>query len=108
MSRCLIICFSRRLIAHSAITCMAMTPVCRGVLWLNTWGLPTRPPRRGGYAANSHAYTLSASSNTVNATATPLWKTTADGAKQLARARRKRENLKLPESPQHRRWRSAR
>ncbi len=37
-----------------------------------------------------------------------VWRLTADGAKQLARARRKRENLKLPESPQHRRWRSAR
>lgn len=38
----------------------------------------------------------------------PLWRLTSDGRKQLAKARRKREALELPESPQHRVWRDAR
>jgi hypothetical protein len=38
----------------------------------------------------------------------PHWKLTSDGRKQLTKARRKREDLELPESPQHRRWRDAR
>ncbi len=36
------------------------------------------------------------------------WLLTTDGRKQLAIARRKREDLRLPESPQHRAWRDAR
>ena len=36
------------------------------------------------------------------------WRLTSDGRKQLAKARRKREDLQLPESPQHRLWRDAR
>jgi hypothetical protein len=38
----------------------------------------------------------------------PVWRLTSDGRKQLANARRKREALELPESPQHRVWRDAR
>jgi hypothetical protein len=38
----------------------------------------------------------------------PVWRLTSNGRKQLAQARRKRENLALPESPQHRLWRDAR
>jgi hypothetical protein len=37
-----------------------------------------------------------------------VWRLTSDGRKQLAKARRKREDLRLPESPQHRLWREAR
>jgi hypothetical protein len=37
-----------------------------------------------------------------------VWRLTGDGRRQLARARRKRENLELPEAPQHRLWRDAR
>jgi hypothetical protein len=37
-----------------------------------------------------------------------VWRLTSDGRKQLAKARRKREDLQLPESPQHRVWRDAR
>jgi hypothetical protein len=36
-----------------------------------------------------------------------VWRLTSDGRKQLAKARRKREDLELPESPQHRVWRDA-
>jgi hypothetical protein len=38
----------------------------------------------------------------------PVWELTNDGRKALAQARRKREDLALPESPQHRRWATAR
>ncbi len=38
----------------------------------------------------------------------PVWRLTSDGRKQLAKARRKREDLTLPEAPQHRLWRDAR
>lgn len=37
-----------------------------------------------------------------------VWGLTSDGRKQLANARRKREDLELPEAPQHRLWRHAR
>lgn len=37
-----------------------------------------------------------------------LWRLTSDGRKALTRARRKRDDLTLPEAPQHRVWRSAR
>jgi hypothetical protein len=37
-----------------------------------------------------------------------VWKLTSDGRKQLTRARRTGENLRLPEAPQHRLWREAR
>jgi DNA-binding PadR family transcriptional regulator len=37
-----------------------------------------------------------------------VWRLTSDGRKQLAKARRKREDLELPEAPQHRVWRDAR
>lgn len=40
--------------------------------------------------------------------ANPVWRLTSDGRKQVAKARRKREALELPESPQHRAWRHAR
>jgi len=36
-----------------------------------------------------------------------LWRLTSDGRKQLAKARQKREDLTLPEAPQHRLWREA-
>lgn len=38
----------------------------------------------------------------------PVWMLTSDGRKALAKARRKREDLTLPESPQHRLWATAR
>lgn len=37
-----------------------------------------------------------------------LWRLTSDGREQLAKARRKREDVTLPEAPQHRQWRNAR
>lgn len=37
-----------------------------------------------------------------------VWRLTNDGRQHLAKARRKREDLTLPEAPQHRAWRNAR
>ena len=37
-----------------------------------------------------------------------VWRLTSDGRQQLSKARRKREDLTLPEVPQHREWRTAR
>lgn len=37
-----------------------------------------------------------------------LWRLTSNGRQHLAQARRKREDLTLPEAPQHRQWRAAR
>lgn len=37
-----------------------------------------------------------------------VWRLTSDGRQHLSKARRKREDLTLPEAPQHREWRNAR
>jgi hypothetical protein len=69
--------------AHSSATTVKLRPQ---VSRLKAAGLVERR-KTGGYTA---------------------WRLTSGGRQQLARARRKREELELPESPQHRVWRDAR